>query len=307
MPVAVNMPNQKQADPLDKLANALNIARQGFGIYTDLKAVEQAKAQKAEEDKLRQLQIKKHESEQATAEEDNNPNSPLMGTIREAAKKRGITLPEGITPKQARTNFDAFLKPKDPRVVDPFVEEMRREKLEQEKFKKTPKGRLQAMSGDQRGRFDNVTMALDALTGMENALAGGSSTFSIIGDNDFTRNETKWEEAVGRMQSGGAINAEEAERFRRLIPRVRDSADQQAKKLADMRVIMEQRFGTFGFDKESAPDLGLDPVRLGWAKSKEASPDAMGLAAGGGAPPKPKTVIQNGHTYTLNPKTGQYE
>jgi hypothetical protein len=42
--VAINVPNrQPQADPLEKLANALNIARQGFGIYTDLKGLEQAK------------------------------------------------------------------------------------------------------------------------------------------------------------------------------------------------------------------------------------------------------------------------
>ena len=278
MAVSINMPSKRQdADPLEKLANALNIARQGFGIYTDLKGLEIARSAKSEEQKKRDLEIKKLESEVSTSADDNNPQSPLMASIRQAAQKRGLTLPDGITPKQARTNFDAFLKPNDPRVVDPFVEEMRREKLEAEKRKRTPKGKLEAMSGDQKGRFDNVTMAIDALTGMESALKAGDNTFSLVGDNDFTRNETKWEEAIGRMQSGGAIGVEEAERFRRMIPGVRDSADVQAKKLADMRVLMEQRFGTFGFDKSQASELGLDPARMGWAAS--AAP-----ASGGGVP-----------------------
>ncbi len=49
MPVSVNMPQrQQQDDPLEKLANALNIARQGFGIYTDMKGLEELKRKNAE-------------------------------------------------------------------------------------------------------------------------------------------------------------------------------------------------------------------------------------------------------------------
>ncbi len=265
MPVSINVPSRRdEKDPLDKLATALQIAKTGFGIYTDLQLVDEAKSRKAEEDKLRKLQTQKLEKEMNSSADDDNPNSPMMASIREVAAKRGINLPEGTTPKQARTNFDAFLKPKDAKQSDPFVEEMRRGKIEDEKLKRTPRGKLASLPSGDKQRFDNVVLSIDAVTGMENALKNGDWTFSAIGDNDFTRNVQKWNEAVGRMQSGGAISDSEAANFRKMVPGATDSADQQAKKLADMRVVMEQRFGTFGFDKSQAEDLGLMPSRLGW-------------------------------------------
>ncbi len=57
--------------------------------------------------------------------------------------------------------------------------------------------------------------------------------------------------------------------------------------------------------QRQAPAQGLVQPQQGFL-SKMA-----GLVTGGGQQPaaqaKPQTVIQNGHTYTLNPKTGQYE
>ncbi len=56
--------------------------------------------------------------------------------------------------------------------------------------------------------------------------------------------------------------------------------------------------------QQSAPPQGLVPPQQGFLGKM------AGLVTGGGqqaSPAKPQTVIQNGHTYTLNPKTGQYE
>lgn len=180
MPVAVNMPGrQPQPDPLDKLANALNVAKTGFGIYSDMKMLESVKSKKAEEDQLRQLQIKKLEGEQSQADEDNNPNSPLMATMREAAKKRGVTLPEGITPKQARTNFDAFIKPKDPKVRDPLAEELARERLN---ALKAPKKNVQEFSK----RYKNIQTQIANL----DKLVEADGTAEVFGDHEAKLKQT---------------------------------------------------------------------------------------------------------------------
>jgi hypothetical protein len=182
--VAINVPNrQPQADPLEKLANALNVARQGVGIYTDLKGVEIARAKQAEEDKLRGLQINKLESEGKAAAEDDNPNSPLMSTIRQAAQRRGITLPEGITPRQARTNFDAFLKPKDPKVVDPVAEEIKAERLAGMKEKRE-KGAKR--SQEFANRFRNIETQIANL----DKLVESDGTAEVFGDHEKKLQQT---------------------------------------------------------------------------------------------------------------------
>lgn len=137
MPVAVAQPNMpQQEDPLDKLAKVLGIAKAGFGIAADMSTLQEAKARRAEEDKLRGLQIQDMERKNTQAAEDDNPNSPLMAAIRAQAQKRGLTIPENTTPRQARTMFDAFLKPKEEKVRDPLAEQTALARLEEIKDRK---------------------------------------------------------------------------------------------------------------------------------------------------------------------------
>ncbi len=281
MPVAIQMPNQQQkADPLEKLSNALNIARQGFGIYTDISSLNAAKEQR------------KVENARADKDDARKERAFILGPGDE--ERAGL---EKSKLRAETRELEARAKNKG--VTDPLTAELRQQRLDDAKrkneeaaFKKTPRGKLEAMHGDQRGRYDNVTMALGALTGMEGAHGAGDNTFSLIGDNDFTRNRTKWEEAIGRMQSGGAISNEEAERFRSLIPGVRDSKDQQVKKLADMRAEMESRFNTMGFQQADAENLGIDPKRMGWAPAPTQQAATPGGFTVGGQTVAPNDVAK---------------
>lgn len=320
MPVSINMPQKQQAaDPLDKLATAVGVAKAIYGIHADSKQLELAKKKNETDAKIMGEEAEKRglEIDKLRSEAEREKSGVISGSQRATILKDLVPAKEGEkgaymirsmgpdgTPMQEWVKKGAGERnPMTEALAMERMDKMRQER-EQRELEKTPKGKLSKMGADQKARFDNVVLGIDAITGMENALAGGSNTFSFFGDNDFTRNERKWEEAIGRMQSGGAISDPEAERFRQMIPGVRDSKEQQAKKLADMREIMEQRFGTFGFDKSQAADLGLNPERMGFVKSDLGG---AGKTAGGGAAPQPKTVIQNGHTYTLNPKTGKYE
>ncbi len=120
-----------------------------------------------------------------------------------------------------------------------------RSKLAQEKADK-PK----PLPASEQARMDNATMGLAAIEDMTKAHAAGDNTFSIIGDNDYTQARTRFEEAIGRMQSGGAINDDEAKRFRGMAPTSWDSAPMQKKKLQDMANEMANRVRSMGLDPD---------------------------------------------------------
>jgi hypothetical protein len=182
MPVSINMPQrQQQADPLEKLATALQIAKTGFGIAADLKTLEEAKATKAAETKLRESQQKKLDREEGEAAEDNNPNSPIMASIRETAKRRGLILPEGMTPKQARTSFDAFLKPKEEKVKDPLAVEMAQVRLEEAKAKKGEREeKKQTLVREVEDRRQNIKDAI----GILKKKIGEDGTWELLGSHN---------------------------------------------------------------------------------------------------------------------------
>lgn len=134
---SIQMPQKRNdPDPLEKLLTAVNVARTVYGIHAQSKELELAKEKniadkaRAEADAKRQGVVdEKTNLEVQALKEDANPNSPIMAEIRKTLGKRGITLPEGTTPKQARTAFDAYLRPNEAKQKDPvaqaFLEEKR--------------------------------------------------------------------------------------------------------------------------------------------------------------------------------------
>lgn len=157
----------------------------------------------------------------------------------------------------------------------------------------SPTGKLKNLAAAEKQRFDNITGALTALTGMSKAYDNGDNTFSLVGDNDFTRNRSVFVEMLGRMQSGGAITDDEVSNFKKLIPTIKDSADQQQAKLEQMRTLMTQRLATLGFKPDDMEALGFPKEQLFYANENSG--------------PHGATVSQNGVTYSWNAATGQYE
>lgn len=123
--------------------------------------------------------------------------------------------------------------------------------------KETPQAK--PATEDERKRFDNVQMGLKALDLMEGALKDGSNTFSVMGDNDFTIGAREFEEALGRMQSGGAIQKDEAERFREMLPNWKDSEAIKATKLKRARDEMTARMQTLQAGGKALPTPTADP------------------------------------------------
>ena len=159
------------------------------------------------------------------------------------------------------------------------------------------------LGDSQQKRHDNIQMGIKAIKGMDAALTGGENTFSLMGDNNFTMHRTAWEEAIGRMQSGGAINDEEADRFRNMMPGPLDSAEIQQAKLNKMLDEMNTRGKAFDIysdhkmaygDPNSAgpgmldestaiagPSAEEDNEAIQWAKANPNDPRAAKILQGG--------------------------
>lgn len=110
------------------------------------------------------------------------------------------------------------------------------------------------LSVEMTQRLDNSEMGAKAVEDMSSALEKGDWTFSIWGDNNFTEARTRFEEALGRMQSGGAITDEEADRFRRMAPTARDSNEMQQLKLKNLRDEFAKRIRTIKHPRDSIKD-----------------------------------------------------
>lgn len=128
-----------------------------------------------------------------------------------------------------------------------------------EDYVKSPKGKLESLSGSDKARFDNALMVLKNIDDMATALENGENTYSFIGDNSFTEAQRRATEAYGRMQSGGAINKEEEDRFQKTLPNKWDSEEIQRQKLLKQREEMISRLKTLGFSME---EVGYKPKEI---------------------------------------------
>jgi hypothetical protein len=136
-----------------------------------------------------------------------------------------------------------------------------------EKVVATPEAKLAKLNTSDKARYDNSKLGLEYVQKMDNALANGDNTFSLVGDNDFTNAQAYAAEAFGRMQSGGAINKDEEARFLRMAPRPTDSLKIQRSKLANQQKLFADRLNTLGFTPEEA-GLSLKEISYGAEKQQ---------------------------------------
>jgi hypothetical protein len=318
MPVAVAQPNMpQQEDPLDKLAKIVGIAKAGFGIAADMGAIHEARARKKDEDKLRGLQTQKLEGELAQSKNDDNPNSPLMGTIRTVMERKGIKLPEGTTPRQARTMFDAYMKPAPERAPkDPVAQELALGRLDEQKRKKEEEEQA-LMTNFGKARTKDDAKQLKEASELKEKLDREISELIQI-RKDYG-GEALNREVVGRakqlsksllltkknLEKLGVLSQSDEAIVNEIIPA--DPTQFHMPLAGDPTLVKLEKFKT---DTQSDFDARIaNRIRPGGgqvAGGNAGSAKGMGLGAGSGALPKPKTVIQNGHTYTLQPD-GSYK
>lgn len=134
------------------------------------------------------------------------------------------------------------------------------ERAEKKAYSKSTQGKLEKLGIEGKQRIDNSKLGYIAVQGMADALLRqDQNTFSPIGDNDYTQQLSLFEEALGRMQSGGAITVDEVAKFKKMAPTFRDSPEIQRKKLKQLQGEFSSRMGTMGFTPE---ELGVASVNI---------------------------------------------
>lgn len=172
--------------------------------------------------------------------------------LKEKAEKAELAGKELKKEKQEAAKF-AFEKSKFAQEQSNKLAELELKK--QETLAKSNAGsdttqKMVKLGAEGKARLDNARASFNAIQNMAKALDAGQNTFSPIGDNDYTLNRTIFEEALGRMQSGGAITKEEEKRFSKMAPTLTDTKEIQKKKLQMLTEEMKARMGTLGFTPE---------------------------------------------------------
>lgn len=156
-------------------------------------------------------------------------------------------------------------------------------KREKEEFEKSPKGRLEKAGGDTKQKIGFIANALRASNDLRgeyekgNTVSRFNSDTPIIGgllsDTPADIASRRASEELGRLQSGGAIGAEEEARFRAMLPRPADDKDIAAKKLQEYRDALTAKLTAYGFSPEEMSSLGYDAKSLGLADGSIAYTD----------------------------------
>lgn len=158
------------------------------------------------------------------------------------------------------------------------------------------------LSGEQLKRFDSAAMGLEAVVEMQKALQGGSNTFSLVGDNPYTMASSRFEEALGRMQSGGAITSDEVAKFRKMAPTFTDSTEIQRAKMDNLIAEMAGRVQNLGFDPDEVLQRRsslAQKVKQQYAPTKIVEPDTAYAS-------QPQMNFQKGEVREINGKKYQY-
>lgn len=180
MPVAIIQPNRKEEDdPLEKVANALNIARHGFGIYADMQGLEAAKVQREQEAKIKGLQAGAMEDERAGI---------LSGKDRAVMMKDMVPAKEGergafiLPSRQADGSvLNEYVKRYEPtKTQDPVARELALGRLEEQRRKAQEAQQPKKNEKEFSKRFKNINTQVENLK----TLLDDKGTFEVFGDHE---------------------------------------------------------------------------------------------------------------------------
>ena len=146
-----------------------------------------------------------------------------------------------------------------------YKEQLQVKKLERDLAKQSDPVQQLGVEGKKMVGIANE--GINAITGMQQAVSSGvgpsyidSNTpilGAVIGDTPFTANQRIAAEMFGRLQSGGAINKQEEERFIAMGPRPSDSKELAAQKLEAQKAAIQDRLNILGATPEVLARMGI--------------------------------------------------
>ena len=310
--MAIAIPGRSKEGALDKLVKGLTIANQGIntvaGAYGLYKGIKQEGRESEAYDKAKEIEAQEKDAA-----------SPLSKAAREAyTKATGSPLADTVSAFQMKRDFgpvasysmEAFKSGQGEKAKIAEIQEKGRQDRLTDAAKagglSGEDAKLAKLSGMDRQRYDNVIMANDAIRDMASALGKGESRYSVWGDNNYTNALSRFEEALGRMQSGGAINKDEGARFRQLARSFGDDPSMQAQKLQQLQQMMQDRYKSLGFDpgknnrfayavnapRSNDPTVLLQEARAGQSKYSPDDIQALQWAEANKGDPRAQKIVE---------------
>lgn len=175
---------------------------------------------------------------------------------------------------------------------------------------RTNVGKLQ----DRLNRSENLRALLDSnpgnLTSQElrelvtgvNNLIGGSNAVTQIEHMDYPTYQRTMSELLTKVY-GTPVSANSKE----VEERLKSLIDREENKIKDQLLDSTNISSKYRNLKQSRPEIYQAMVDEAVNKLTKKAQEKTNIKAGPAEKIKPQTVIQNGHTYTLNPETGEYE
>jgi hypothetical protein len=265
-------PQEQTESGFMQLANTvltgLNIANQAFGLKANYDKInllaEQAKQAPLEQQRIADqtkfqqdlaskqfnlqeqkfgLEKQQMESQAALAQ----AQIPMQQNIMKQQQAESSLKQQKLQAEIAQTSAETDLKKLDKEIKQNSIANVQSDPI---------KNKLANLNASSKDQINKGVMGLKAVRSMREALNEGENTFSLIGDNKFTIALRNWEEAIGRLQSGGAISEDEGKRFRGMAPTKWDSAEIQKQKLNTMADEMLSRIQMIGsLDKNEVLQL----------------------------------------------------
>jgi hypothetical protein len=149
-----------------------------------------------------------------------------------------------------------------------------REKFEFEKKQMQEPGyKLSKMGAEAQGKVGAIAEGLAAVSQMGEATEKGYGPRLVtprtpligafVSDDPYSSAQKTLTEVVGRLQSGGAIGAQELETFDSMAPRRGDRPEEKARKLEQQKRFLVNKLTAFGMKEEDLSKMGfqLYPTR----------------------------------------------
>lgn len=310
--MAIAMPQRKES-ALDRVAKVLGVANAGLGMAATGYGLYKGIKQEGRESEA-------YEKAQALDAQEKDASSPLSQAAREGfSKVTGSPVADTVSAYQLKQQFgplaDYSKKAFETKQgLEADITKIHEKGAEDRKTEQAKLGdltgdaaKLAKLSSADKQRYDNVIMANDAIRDMAAALGKGGSRYSLIGDNDYTFALRRFNEALGRMQSGGAIGSKEAAEFAAMARSLGDDPTMQAQKLQKLQGIMSDRFKTLGFDpsknerfayevtvpKSNDPGSMIKEAQAGNGKYTPDDIAALQWAQNNKADPRAQAIVQS--------------
>ncbi len=204
---------------------------------------------------------------------------PGYGDIENEYKKAMIDFTNAKTKTELEPRGDTIDdKLKRANLEQTLADKKRREADAEEA--KTPAGMLKKLPSEAHKSIGLIASALKNTTDYESVFNKGERQGLITpqtpvlgmfkGSTPVDEARVQMSEAIGRLNSGGAIGKDEEQRFYKMIPTSADDDETARRKLANFRQEMELKLSAYGVKPENLDAAGFNADLLGYGKNKQA-------------------------------------